>query len=152
MVTYIVRRLLWMVVILWGVSLLTFLVAYLIPVDPARAMIGNHPVSADVLQSIRHQMGLDRPVPVQYLDYLGHVLRGDFSFSYHLHAPVLPSIASHFPATAELAVAGLVVEILIGLTLGMLAALHRNGWADRLILLISLVSISAPTFVVGVLL
>jgi peptide/nickel transport system permease protein len=151
MINYIIRRLLWMVVILWGVSLLTFFVAYLVPADPARAFVGNRPVSADVLANMRHQMGLDRPVPVQYLDYLGHVLRGDFGFSYYLHQPVLPSILSHFPATAELAVAGLFVEIVFGLTLGVLAALHRNGWPDRLVLLFSLFSISAPTFVVGVL-
>jgi ABC-type dipeptide/oligopeptide/nickel transport system permease component len=151
MISYIVRRLLWVVVILWGVSLLTFLVAYAVPADPARLYAGPR-ASAEVVRSIRHQMGLDRPVYVQYLDYVGHVLRGDFGYSYHLQSSVLPVILGHFPATAQLAVAGIIVELLLGLPLGVLAALHRNSWIDRLALLLSLLSISAPTFVVGILL
>jgi peptide/nickel transport system permease protein len=151
MISYIVRRLLWVVVILWGVSLLTFLVAYAVPADPARLYAGPR-ASAAVVRSIRHQMGLDRPVYVQYLDYVGHVLRGDFGYSYHLQSNVLPVILGHVPATAQLAVAGIIVELLLGLPLGVLAALHRNSWIDRLALLLSLLSISAPTFVVGIIL
>ena len=151
MIGYIVRRLLWVVVILWGVSLLTFLVAYAVPADPARLYAGPR-ASADVVRSIHHQMGLDRPVYVQYLDYTGHVLRGDFGYSYHLQSDVLPVILGHFPATAQLAVTGVIAELLLGLPLGVLAALHHNSWIDRLALLLSLLSISAPTFVVGVIL
>jgi peptide/nickel transport system permease protein len=105
-----------------------------------------------VVRSIHHQMGLDRPVYVQYLDYTGHVLRGDFGYSYHLQSDVLPVILGHFPATAQLAVTGVIAELLLGLPLGVLAALHHNSWIDRLALLLSLLSISAPTFVVGVIL
>src|SRR5919198_1434914 len=151
MIGYIVWRLLWVVVILWGVSLLTFLVAYAVPADPARLYAGPR-ASGAVVRSIRHQMGLDRPVYVQYLDYVGHVLHGDFGYSYHLQSNVLPIILGHFPATAQLAVAGIIVELLLGLPLGVLAALHRNSWIDRLALLLSLLSISAPTFVVGIIL
>ena len=151
MIGYIVRRLLWVVVILWVISLLTFLVAYAVPADPARLYAGPR-ASADVVHSIRHQMGLDRPVYVQYLDYTGHVLHGDFGYSYHLQSEVLPVILGHVPATAQLAVAGIIVELLLGLPLGVLAALHRNSWIDWLALLLSLLSISAPTFVVGVIL
>ena len=151
MIGYIVRRLLWVVVILWGVSLLTFLVAYAVPADPARLYAGPR-ASADVVRSIHHQMGLDRPVYVQYLDYTGHVLRGDFGYLYHLQSDVLPVILGHFPATAQLAVTGVIAELLLGLPLGVLAALHHNSWIDRLALLLSLLSISAPTFVVGVIL
>ena len=151
MIGYIVRRLLWVIVIVWGVSLLTFLVAYAVPADPARLYAGPR-ASAEVVHAIRHQMGLDRPVPLQYLDYIGHLLHGDFGYSFHLQSSVLPIIMDHFPATAELAGAGIVVELLIGLPLGVLAALHRNSWIDRLALLLSLISISAPTFVVGLVL
>jgi peptide/nickel transport system permease protein len=126
-------------------------VAYAVPADPARLYAGPR-ASADVVRSIRHPMGLDRPVYVQYLDYLGHVLHGDFGYSYHLQSDVLPVILGHVPATAQLAVAGIIVELLLGLPLGVLAALHRNSWIDRLALLLSLLSISAPTFVVGVIL
>jgi peptide/nickel transport system permease protein len=122
-----------------------------VPTDPARLYAGPR-ASADVVHSIRHQMGLDRPVYVQYLDYTGHVLHGDFGYSYHLQSEVLPVILGHVPATAQLAVAGIIVELLLGLPLGVLAALHRNSWIDWLALLLSLLSISAPTFVVGVIL
>src|SRR5689334_19999092 len=98
MTSYILRRLLWVVVILWGVSLLTFLVAYAVPADPARLYAGPKAAAA-VVRSIRHQMGLDRPLPVQYLDYVGHALHGDFGYSFHMQSGVLPIILSHFPAT-----------------------------------------------------
>src|SRR5262249_6671030 len=91
-------------------------------------------------------------IPVQYLDYVAHALRGDFGYSFHMQSNVLPIILGHFPATAQLAVAGIVVELLIGLPLGVLAALNHNSWIDRLALLLSLLSIASPTFVVGVVL
>src|SRR5438067_13239317 len=99
MTGYIIRRLLWVVVILWGVSLLTFVVAYAVPADPARLYAGPK-ATAEAVRAIRHQMGLDRPVPVQYLDYIGHVLHGDFGYSFHLHASVRPIILGHFPPAA----------------------------------------------------
>ena len=117
MTSYTVRRLLWVVVILWGVSLLTFLVAYAVPADPARLYAGLR-ASAAVVRSIRHQMGLDRPVYVQYLDYMGHVLRGDFGYSYHLQSNVLPVILGHFPATAGTAYSAEGPSGVIELTLG----------------------------------
>src|SRR5581483_10515958 len=137
MLNYTIRRLLWVVVILWGVSLLTFVVTYAVPADPARLYAGVH-ASADTVRSIRHQMGLDRPVYVQYLDYLGRVLHGDFGYSYHLQSEVLPTIVARFPATAELAVAGIVIEVLLGLPAGILAALYRNSLFDRLVLMLGL--------------
>ena len=151
MITYSMRRLLWVVVILWGVSLLTFVVIYAVPADPAQLYAGAH-ASAEAIRQIRHQMGLDRPVYVQYLDYVGHVLHGDFGYSYHLQSDVLPTILSRFPATAELALGGIVVEVLLGLPAGIFAALHRNGWFDRLTLVIGLLGISAPSFWLGLIL
>src|SRR5437764_10825955 len=111
MISYIVRRLLWVVVILWGVSLLTFLVVYAVPADPARLYAGPRAAAA-VVRSIRHQMGFDRPVYVQYLDYVSHVLRGDFGYSYHLQSNVLPLILVDFAAPAQLAVAVVIVALL----------------------------------------
>jgi peptide/nickel transport system permease protein len=151
MITYIVRRLLWVVVILWGVSLLTFIVTYAVPADPARLYAGVH-ASADVVKQIRHQMGLDRPAYVQYLEYLRNILHGDFGYSYHLQSNVLPTILSRFPATAELALAGIFMELLLGIPMGILAALHRNQWSDRFTLVVSLVGISVPTFWLGLIL
>src|SRR5579883_200961 len=151
MINYVIRRLLWVVVILWGVSLLTFVVTYAVPADPARLYAGVH-ASADTVRSIRHQMGLDRPVYVQYLDYLGRVAHGDFGYSYHLGLPVLPAIMDRFPATAELALGGILAELLIGLPVGILAAMWRNSPFDRFILLMSLLGISAPSFWLGLIL
>jgi peptide/nickel transport system permease protein len=151
MIDYAIRRLLWVVVILWGVSLLTFIVIYAIPADPARLYAGAH-ATAEAIRQIRHQMGLDRPVYVQYLDYIGGVLRGDFGYSYHLQTNVLPTILSRFPPTAELALGGIFVEVLLGLPAGILAALHRNGWTDRLTLMLGLMGISAPSFWLGLIL
>jgi peptide/nickel transport system permease protein len=151
MITYITRRLLWVVVTLWGVSVLTFLVAYAVPADPARLYAGPR-ASAEAVESIRHQMGLDRPVPVQYVAYIGQLLHGNFGYSYHLQSDVLPIILGHFPATAELAVAAILVELLLGLPLGILAALHRDTWIDRLSLMVSLLSVSLPAFALGMLL
>jgi peptide/nickel transport system permease protein len=151
MIHHIIRRLLWVVVTLWGVSVLTFLVAYAVPADPARLYAGPR-ASAEAVQAIRRQMGLDRPVPVQYLDYIGHLLRGNFGYSFHLQSDVLPIILGHFPATAMLAVAGIAVEMLLGLPLGVLGALHRDSWIDRLALMLSLLSVSAPAFALGMLL
>src|SRR5690349_1317753 len=145
MVGFAVRRLLWVVVILWGVSLLTFVVIYAIPADPARLYAGAH-ASAATIAMIRHQMGLDRPLAIQYLAYVGNVLHGDFGYSYHLQSAVLPTILSRFPATAELALGGIVFEIALGLPAGILAAVHRHGWVDRLTLFLGLLGIAAPSF------
>jgi peptide/nickel transport system permease protein len=151
MITYVARRLLWVVVILWGVSLLTFVVTYAVPADPARLYAGTH-ASGDVVRQIRHQMGLDQPGYVQYLDYLRNILSGDFGYSYHLQSYVLPTILARFPATAILAVGGIVMELLLGLPMGVVAALHRNRWFDRLTLVVSLIGISAPPFWLGLIL
>jgi peptide/nickel transport system permease protein len=151
MSSYIIRRLLWVIVTLFGVSLLTFLVIYAVPADPARLYAGPH-ASADVVQQIRHQMGLDRPLYVQYVAYMGNVLHGNFGYSFHLQSDVLPVILGRFPATAELAIAGIIAEMLLGLPAGIFAALHRNGRFDRFVLLVSLVGISAPSFWVGLIL
>jgi peptide/nickel transport system permease protein len=149
--SYIVRRLLWLVVTLFGVSLLSFLVIYAVPANPARLYAGPH-ASAAVVEQIRHQMGLDRPLWIQYIDYMGNALRGDFGYSFHLQSDVLPVILNRFPATAELALGGIVAEMLLGLPAGIFAALHRNSRFDRLVMLGSMLGISAPSFVVGLIL
>jgi peptide/nickel transport system permease protein len=151
MTSYIVRRLLWVIVTLFGVSLLTFLVIYAVPADPARLYAGPH-ASADVVAQIRHQMGLDRPLYFQYLAYMGNALHGDLGYSFHLQSNVLPVILARFPATAELAAAGILAEMVLGLPAGIFAALHRNGRFDQFVRIVSLLGISAPSFWVGLIL
>ncbi len=146
MTRYLASRLLWLPVELLGISLITFALAYLVPADPARLYAGPHATAA-TLYNIRHQLGLDQPPWVQYLLYLWNLLHLDLGTSYELHMPVLQAILQRVPATAELAVAGVFFEVLIGVPIGLLAALAPRGIVDRLGMFVTLVGISTPSFV-----
>jgi peptide/nickel transport system permease protein len=148
MLVYVVRRLLWGLLVLFGVSLITFVTAFAVPADPARLIGGIHATRA-ALANIRHVYGLDQPLPVQYLHYMQHVLHGDLGHSYALSESVLPAILARLPATAVLALAGLLCELVIGLPVGVLAALHARRTPDRLGILLTLVGFSVPPFVLG---
>jgi peptide/nickel transport system permease protein len=148
---YIVRRLGWSVVVLFAIAILTFLVTYLLPADPARMIAGIRATPEDV-DRIRHSLGLDQPFPVQLGRYLGRILSGDFGHSYIQNRDVLSLILERFPATLQLAAAGLAVELAIGLPLGVLAARRKGTWPDRFSTLLSIVLVSAPSFLVGYLL
>jgi peptide/nickel transport system permease protein len=148
--TYIVRRLLWLLIVLFGVSVVTFIVIYAVPADPARTFAPN--ASAQAIANIRHQWGLDQPVWVQYIRYLGRLLHGDLGWSYHISQPVLTAILQRAPATAELAVAGLLMELIIGLPVGIASAVRPYGIVDRTGMILSLIGISMPTFGLGLLL
>jgi peptide/nickel transport system permease protein len=148
--TYIARRLLWLVVVLALISIVTFVVIYAVPADPARTFAPN--ASAQAVANIRHQWGLDQPLWVQYVRYLGRLLHGDLGWSYHISQPVLSAILQRAPATAELAVAGLIMELAIGIPVGIASAVRQYGVADRAGMVLSLIGVSAPTFGVGLLL
>jgi peptide/nickel transport system permease protein len=148
---YIVRRLAWGLVVLSVVMMITFVLTYVLPADPARAIAGANATPADVA-AIRHSLGLDRPFLAQLVGYVGNVLHGDFGFSYHQHKDVLPLILSRFPATAQLAIAGLGIELLIGIPLGIMAATRRGSLWDRSATVFTVVLVSAPSFWVGLLL
>jgi len=151
MARYIARRLFWMVVVLAGVSLITYGLTYLMPGDPARRLAGPS-ATVEVVRNIRHQLGLDQPFWTQYSRYLGNVLRGDFGYSYVQNVPVLPTILDRFPVTAQLAVGGIFVELLVGLPTGIVSAYRRGRLADRTATLLSLVGLSAPPFWLGLIL
>ena len=151
MFAYVSRRLAWAVVVLFVVAMLTFVLAYVLPADPARVIAGPHASDADVTR-IRHALGLDRPFLDQLLSYLGRVVRGDFGHSYKQDRDVLPLVLQRFPATLQLAAGGIVVELLIGIPLGVLAALRRGHNSDRVATMFSIVLIAAPSFWVGYLL
>ncbi len=151
MLRYVIRRLLWMLLVLLGISLITYALTYLMPGDPARRIAGVG-ASADVVRSIWHQLGLDRPLWVQYTTYMGNLLHGDFGYSYLQQVSVLPLILARFPVTAQLAVGGLLVELLIGLPTGIIAAYKRGSIFDRVATLVSLAGLSAPPFWLGLIL
>jgi peptide/nickel transport system permease protein len=148
---YLLRRLLQAVAVLLGVSVVTFLLVFLLPADPAR-MIAGRSATPQTVQSIRHELGLDRPLPVQYVDYVWGVLRGDMGRSYVQRADVGHLIASRMVPTIQLAVAGILFELLIGLPSGIIAALRRGTTIDQLVMTFAFLGVSAPQFVVGLLL
>ncbi len=140
-----------MLLVLLGVITITFALTFLMPGDPARRIAGNG-ASADTVLSIRHQLGLDQPFWTQYTRYLGNVLHGNFGYSYVQNVPVLPTILARFPVTAQLAVGGLIVELLIGLPTGVISAYRRGSWLDRAAMLFALGGVSAPPFWLGLVL
>jgi len=148
---YIARRLVWGVGVLIAVGIVTFILIYILPADPARVIAGPR-ASADAVARISHQLGLDQPLPVQLATYLGRALTGDLGHSFSQNQDVLPLILSRFPATLELALAGLFVELGIGIPLGLLAATHRDSVYDRGATILSIVLVSAPSFWIGLLL
>jgi peptide/nickel transport system permease protein len=145
---YILRRLVWMVVVLFGVAVVTFALAFMVPGDPARLYAGTN-ASPAAVKIIHHQLGLDRPVYIQFFDYLWRVLHLDFGYSYRYSAPVLPAILQRFPATAELALAGVFFEVAIGLPIGILAAARPGSLWDRITMIFTFVTLAAPPFWLG---
>ena len=134
--------------VLLGVSLITFLTAFAVPADPARLIGGIH-ASHAALVNIRHAYGLDQPLPVQYLHYLEHLTHLDLGRAYSLSENVLPAILDRLPATAILAAAGILCELAIGLPVGVMSAVWPRRAPDRLGILFPLLAFSVPPFVLG---
>jgi peptide/nickel transport system permease protein len=150
MITYIIRRLLWSVVLLLAVSLIAFLIFVLMPAaDPAILRAGRNP-SSEVIAAIREQLGLDKPWYVQYLIYLRDlVFHFDFGYSYQNNIAVRDTIFDRLPATISLAIGGAVVWLLIGIPIGIISAIKRGTILDRLAMGGALLAISAPVYWVG---
>ena len=151
MVRFLAGRLLQSLLILLGVTVITFGLLFLIPADPVR-MIAGRSATPQTVESIRHQLGLDQPIPVQYARYLGNLVQGDMGRSYVQKARVSELIASRLPATLQLMAAAIFFQLLIGLPAGIFASTRRNRPSDKVVMVCSFVGISAPQFVVGLLL
>ena len=139
------------VVILIGVTMITFGLSFLLPADPVQLIAGRS-ATPETVESIRHQLGLDQPVPVQYLRYLGNLVQGDLGRSYVQRVEVNELIASRLPATLQLMAAAILFELLLGLPAGIYSATRRNRTSDKVVMVLSFVGVSAPQFVVGLLL
>ncbi len=152
MTKYIIRRLLWVIVLLFLVSLLTFVIFYLLPSsDPALLRAGRQPNPALVAQ-IRHNLGLDKPWYTQYFDYMKRlVLHFDFGYSYQSNVSVKSLIFSRLPATISLAAGAAVVWLVIGIAVGTISAVRRRSFFDRSAMGAALVAISAPVYWLGLL-
>ena len=151
MAAYLARRLLQAALILLGVSFITFFLLYVLPADPVRQIAGRS-ATAQTVENIRSQLGLDQPFIVQYWRYLTGLLQGDMGRSYLQRSEVADLIAARLPATLLLMAAAIACELVFGLTMGVLAALRRGTSIDTGLMLTSFVAVSAPQFVVGLLL
>lgn len=145
------RRALSTVLTVFGVLLLTFLLVHLVPGDPVEVMLGESATSVD-RGALCAELGLDRPLPVQFADYLVKLAQGDFGVSIHSHAPIAELLAERLPATARLALLSLFLAVLFGIPLGIAAALRQNRWPDRLATLSALTLSAMPHFWLGPLL
>ncbi len=148
--TYVARRLLLLVPVLLGVSLASFGLLQLVPGDPALVLAGEE-ATEDVLARIRHEYGLDRPLPVQFVVYLRNTARGNLGISIQSRQPVATLIAQRFPFTLKLAFLAILVSGALGVVAGVIAASRRNSTLDLAALLGSLVGISLPIFWLGLL-
>ena len=148
MLRFIVRRLLGVIPVLFGLSILLFAFIHLLPGDPATAILGQH-ATAERVAAMREYLGLDAPLWQQYLNYLNNVLHGDLGASIINSQPVLQEFLVRFPATIELTVGAMIFAAGIGIPLGRYAARHAQGWSDGAVTVVSLLGISIPVFVLG---
>ena len=150
MLGYVLRRLIQSALILLGVAFITFFLLFVLPADPVRQIAGRS-ATPETVESIRQQLGLDQPFLVQFGRYLGGLVQGDLGRSYLQKSEVSVLIASRLPATLLLMVAAIFCELLIGLGMGILAALRRDRFTDQALMMTSFVTVSAPQFVVSLL-
>ena len=151
MIFFLAKRLSQSVLILFGVTLITFCLSFLMPADPVRMIAGRSATKATV-ESIRKELGLDKPLPVQYFKYISRLVQGDLGRSYRQKTQVSELIWSRLPATLLLMVGTIFFELLIGLPAGIFAATRRGKSADNWIMAISFAGVSVPQFVLGLLL
>ncbi|HUV72751.1 MAG TPA: ABC transporter permease [Anaerolineae bacterium] len=151
MTSYIIRRLLSLIPTLFGVSIIVFLFLRMIPGDPALALAGEHATDANV-ERIREEFGLNKPLPEQYITYMGKVLRGDLGRSILSRRPITDEIRVRFPATLELSICALIVALVVGLPAGIISATKRNSRIDNIAMVGSLLGISMPIFWLGLML
>ena len=151
MVSYLMRRLGWLLVVLLGISIVTFTLVSLIPGDVATFYGGQH-ATAQSLAETRHALGLDQPKIIQYFKYVGRTLQGDFGESATQDEPVLTAVLSRLPASALLAVAVIVTELVIAIVMGTLAAMREGGIIDRAVAGLAALGVSLPGFWIGTML
>ena len=145
MSAYLVRRLLQLIPVLFGITLIVFVLMALIPGDQALAILGPY-ATPERIAELRHQLELDRSLPVQYVTWLGNLLEGDLGRSYSLNRPVRDVVFERLGPTLLLSGTALVIGTLLGLLMGVLAAVRQHGWQDKLLTLAALAGISTPSF------
>ncbi|MBN8574476.1 MAG: ABC transporter permease [Candidatus Kapabacteria bacterium] len=150
MIVFIFRKFLYMLVVLLGVITSSFIVNYALPGDPARVMLGQRADEQSVI-ALRKELGLDRPKIVQYFDYIGKVFKGDLGKSFTTNRKIVETLQERFPATALLTISALLFSTILGIFIGVVAALYQGKFLDSGVMAIALFGISMPSFVLGLL-
>ena len=148
MLRYIVRRLLGAIPVLFGLTIILFAFIHLLPGDPAEAILGQHQ-RPELVEALRHRLGLDLPLYQQYLIYMNQLIHGDLGNSFIDNRPVLSGFVARFPGTIELTVAALIFAAGLGIPLGRYAARRPQTFGDGFVTVISLIGVSIPVFVLG---
>lgn len=148
---YIIKRLIMAVFVLISVSIMTFFIARVVPSDPAAAWVGPRPTQEQIDKATL-ELGLDKPLTVQYLRYMQGVLQGNLGTSVKTRQPILTDIKTFLPATLELVLAGMLIAVLVGVPLGVLSGAKKGSWLDHLTRLVSIAGVSMPAFLLGLLL
>jgi peptide/nickel transport system permease protein len=149
--TFLARRLVFLLFVVVGVSLLTFVISHVVPADPARLLVGKTATVQQIAQ-IRKNLGLDQPLPIQYLLYMRNLLHGDFGQSISSHRPVLQDFGDYFPATIELTLYAILICLIVGLPLGVLSAVYKDSPIDHGTRFLSLAGVALPLFWLGLVL
>ncbi|MBE9224424.1 ABC transporter permease [Phormidium sp. LEGE 05292] len=151
MFKYILKRLLNLLPVLIGITLLVFTLLHLIPGDPAVVLLGEI-ATPEQIESLRQQLGLNQPLPIQYFHFLFNVIRFDFGKSIISGIPIIDEITTRWPATFELSVAAMLIALILGIPAGIFAAVRKNSWLDNLLMSSSLIGVSLPVYWLGLLL
>lgn len=148
MMAYTIRRILMLIPVLIGMSIITFAIVHAIPGDPAKTIVGDKATPEQVAE-VRKNLGLDKPWYIQYFNYLGGLIQGDLGTSLITKAPIADEIVPFLAATAELALAAMCIAVFFGVNLGILSAWRQNSWVDYSAMLIALIGVSMPVFWLG---
>lgn len=151
MKNYVIRRLLQMIPVLFGISVLIFIVMKSIPGDVISGILGVE-TTPELVAQLEEKYGLNRPYIVQYLDWIGGVLRGDFGESIRTSEPILPNILNRLKVTGQLTIMAAIISWIIAIPLGVLAAVKRNTWVDRFVRVFALLGVSVPGFALSIML
>ena len=149
MIRYLVKSFIGVIPTLWGVATIVFFLIHLTPGDPALAILGPH-ATAESVTELRHNLGLDQPLPTQYVAFMGRLLRGDLGRSLVTEQPVLMETLRPFPYTVQLALAGIVIALLLGIPVGVISAVRRNTLLDYVVRASSISGISVPVFFLAI--
>ncbi len=142
---YFIRRLGLAIIVILGVMIITFFVSRILPADPVRLFVGVR-ASEEIVEAKRIEFGLDKPVPVQFVNYVGGVLQGDFGISFRTKRPIADDLRIFLPATLELVILSMVLAVVIGIPVGVIAAANRGGFIDQASRVITIAGVSIPSF------